>query len=113
MATGSAFERVRHTSGSGADFWLARELGKALGYSTWQKFHAVVEKAMTACANSGQAPDEHFNRVVKPSRGGNNAVREIEEYPLSRYACYLIVQNGDPNKPVIALGQTYDAGDDA
>ncbi|HKW23794.1 MAG TPA: BRO family protein [Ktedonobacterales bacterium] len=107
MSTGSAFERIRHTSGSGADFWLARELGKALGYSTWQKFHAVIEKAMTACANSGQAAAEHFSRVVKPSRGGNNAVREIEEYQLSRYACYLIVQNGDPNKPVIALGQTY------
>jgi DNA-damage-inducible protein D len=107
MSHTSAFERIRHSSDHGADYWLARELGKALGYRTWQKFHAVVEKAMTACATSGQVVDEHFNRMVKPSRGGNNAVREIEEYQLSRYACYLIVQNGDPNKPVIALGQTY------
>lgn len=101
------FEEIKHVNEHGADFWLARELYPLLGYSTWQKFVGVIEKAMQACENSKQKPSDHFNQTVKLITAGKGAAREIEDYELSRYACYLIVQNGDPSKPVIAYGQTY------
>ena len=100
------FEQIRHVE-NGVEFWLGRELFPILGYSTWQRFSAPIEKAKEACKKSGQNIENHFNNIVKMVPLGSGAEREIEDIQLSRYACYLIVQNGDPSKPVIALGQTY------
>ena len=101
------FEELKQSNDTGIEFWYARDLLTVLDYSTWNKFKRVIQKAMTACENSGQPAQNHFSQVVKMVRIGSDALREIEDYQLSRYACYLIVQNGDPTKPVIANGQTY------
>jgi DNA-damage-inducible protein D len=101
------FEDLRHVDEHGGEYWSARELYPVLEYSTWQKFEPVIQKAMTACENSGHAPADHFNQAGKLIEAGKGAEREIGDYYLSRYACYLIVQNCDPSKPVIAAGQTY------
>ena len=101
------FEAIKHTTADGAEYWSARELADTLQYSGWQRFRAVIERAMTACETSGYAVSDHFNTTVKLIAAGKGAQRELEDYHLSRYACYLIVQNGDPEKPVIAAGQTY------
>lgn len=101
------FEELKQANDTGIEFWYARDLLTVLDYSTWNKFKRVIQKAMTACENSGQPAQNHFSQVVKMVRIGSDALREIEDYQLSRYACYLIVQNGDPTKPVIANGQTY------
>ncbi|MDR3361856.1 MAG: DNA damage-inducible protein D [Desulfovibrio sp.] len=101
------FERIRHADEHGNEYWYARQLGAILEYSQWRNFLLVVEKAKEACENSGQKVEYHFadvSRMIKIGKGGQ---REVDDYKLSRYACYLIVQNGDPSKPVIALGQTY------
>ncbi len=78
-----------------------------LNYSSWDKFQRVLSKATTACTNSGQPVEDHFSQVVKMVDLGSGSLRKIKDYELSRYACYLIVQNGDSSKPVIANGQTY------
>ena len=101
------FEKVRQTDAAGNEYWSARDLQHLLDYSTWQKFMAVITKAQTACAQSGYAIADHFNRTVKMVVIGSGAQRQQTDFHLSRYACYLIVQNGDPNKNVIAAGQTY------
>ncbi len=100
------FESLKQTEGGG-EYWYARELQTVLDYSTWAKFEQVIKKAMTACKKSGQPVSDHFDQVVKMVRIGSGAQRKTKDYKLSRYACYLIVQNGDPTKPVIANGQTY------
>ena len=100
------FEEMRHVAENGGEYRSARELYPVLEYSTWRKFEPMIHKAMTACENSGHTPADHFNRVGKLIEAGKGAEREIEDYFLSRYACYLIVQNCDPSKPVIAAGQT-------
>lgn len=100
------FEQIRHVE-EGNEFWLARELGPVLEYSSWDKFLNLIERAMEACKNSGQNIDDHFSQAGKLIIAGKGARREVQDFMLSRYACYLIVQNGDPSKPVIALGQTY------
>jgi len=100
------FEDLKQTE-DGAEFWYARELQTVLDYSTWAKFEQVIKKAMTACKKSGQPVSDHFSQVVKMVEIGSGALRKTRDYKLSRYACYLIVQNGDPSKPVIANGQTY------
>jgi len=100
------FEQIKHDDEAGV-YWLARELAPILGYSRWQRFWPVVEKAMHACVNSGQSIGDHFTLVGKKVELGSGAEREVQEWVLSRYACYLIVQNADPDKPVVALGQTY------
>lgn len=105
--TGSPFERTRQTDDDGNEFWSARDLAHILGYSGWQRFQAVISRAQIACENSGQDPDDHFNLTVKMIAAGKGATREVEDWHLSRYACYLIVQNADPNKAIVALGQTY------
>lgn len=102
-----SFEDLRHVTADGGEYWSARELYPILEYSAWQKFEPVIHKAMTACGNSDHAAEDHFTRTVKLIEAGKGAEREIEDYHLSRYACYLIVQNSDPSKPVIAAGQTY------
>lgn len=101
------FEELKHKNDAGFEFWYARDLQPVLDYNTWDKFKRVIQKAMTACENSGQPAENHFSQMGKMVRIGSDAQREIEDYRLSRYACYLIVQNGDPTKPVIANGQTY------
>lgn len=101
------FEAIRHAEPDGREYWSARELARVLGYPHWQKFTAVVERAITACANSEHDPTEHFNRTVKVIQTGHGARQKLKDWHLSRYACYLVVQNADPAKPVVALGQTY------
>ena len=103
----ATFEGVRQFDENGNEFWLARELQPLLEYATWDKFKRVIEKAIEACGQSGNEADDHFSQTGKMVDIGSAAKREIEDYRLSRYACYLIVQNGDPSKPVIANGQTY------
>ncbi len=101
------FEALRHTTAEGGEYWSARELFPALEYSRWEKFKELIVRAQTACETAGAKASDHFHLKVKLITAAKGAQREIEDYHLSRYACYLIVQNGDPTKPVIALGQTY------
>lgn len=102
----TSFESLKHES-EGAEFWYARELQTVLDYSTWDKFERVIKKAITACEGSGQSSEDHFSQMGKMVDIGSGAKRTTRDYQLSRYACYLIVQNGDASKPVIANGQTY------
>ena len=103
------FESIRQYSEEGREFWSARVLLPVLEYSSWDKFKVVIRKAIKACDNSGIPSADHFSQVGKKVAIGSGAERHIPDYDfhLSRYACYLIVQNGDPTKPVIANGQTY------
>jgi len=103
----SSFETLRHVDEDGNEFWLARELMPVLEYETWRSFKAVIAKAMTAAEQVNQPANDHFAEVGKMVQLGSGTQREIDDFRLSRYACYLIVQNGDPSKPVIAAGQTY------
>ena len=102
-----SFEALRHVDDDGNEYWLARELMPVLEYETWRSFRAVIAKAMTAAEQVDQPANDHFAEVGKMVRLGSGTERVIEDFQLSRYACYLIVQNGDPSKPVIAAGQTY------
>ena len=101
------FESIKHIDENGAEFWLARELQIALEYAQWRRFQESVERAKTACEASGLNVMDHFADVGKMIDLAKGAQREIADIKLSRYACYLIVMNGDPRKEVIALGQTY------
>lgn len=103
----ATFESVRHLDSDGNEFWLARQLAKVLEYSEYRHFLPVIERAREACHNSGQAVTDHFEDVLGMVSIGSGAQRELSNVHLSRYACYLIVQNGDPSKPVIANGQSY------
>ncbi len=103
----SPFEAIRKVAEDGSEYWSARELYKLLGYSRWEKFQNAIEQAQKACGNSGQAVSDHFHLQVQLIKAGKGARRALEDYTLSRYACYLIVQNADPSKPIVALGQTY------
>lgn len=100
------FDSIKHYTEDGEEFWYARELQAVLEYTEWRNFSAVIEKAKTACANSGIDPDGDFVDVNKIVAAGATH-KAIDDIMLSRYACYLIVQNGDPRKEVIAVGQTY------
>ena len=101
------FESIRQVNEAGYEFWSARELAPLLDYPQWRNFKPVLDKAVQACLQSGQPVPDHFADVRKMVDLGSGAQREIEDVHLSRYACYLIVQNGDSSKPVIANGQTY------
>ena len=103
----SPFEAIRHTTEEGAEYWSARELMTVLDYRTWLKFKPVIKKAEEACEASSQAVADHMSRVEQMIATGKGAHRAVEDYQLSRYACYLVVMNGDPEKPIVALGQTY------
>ena len=101
------FEDIKHIDENGVEFWYARELMPILQYNKWENFEKVIDKAKDACKNSGVSVFEHFTDVRKLSKRANNAEVEIKDYELTRYACYLIAQNGDSRKQVIALAQTY------
>lgn len=103
----ATFESIKHINEYGQEFWYARELQQALEYTEWRNFSAVVEKAKAACSASGNEVDDHFVDVNKMVDIGSGTQREIDDVTLSRYACYLIVMNGDPRKQIIAVGQTY------
>ena len=103
----ATFESIRHFGKNGEEFWLARQLAGVLDYSQYRHFLPVVERAKEACLNSGQPIENHIEDVLTMVDIGSGAKREVSDFRLSRYACYLIVQNGDPSKPVIANGQTY------
>lgn len=107
VETNADFESIMHVRESGETYWLARELFPLLGYSTWQNFQPVLAKAIQACDASGFSRSDQFKDVHKLVDIGSGAVREKKDYELTRYACYLIIQNGDPSKPAIASGQTY------
>ena len=100
------FEDIKHYTEDGEEFWYARDLQRVLGYTEWRNFTSVIEKAKVACQNSGIDPAGDFFDVNKKVEAGG-AHKDIGGIMLSRYACYLIVQNGDPRKEIIALGQTY------
>ena len=102
-----SFEDIKHIDENGVEFWYDRELMKILEYNKWENFEKVINKAKDACKNSGISVFEHFPDVRKLSKRANNAEIEIKDYKLTRYACYLIAQNGDSRKKVIALAQTY------
>src|SRR6266571_788404 len=103
----SPFDAIRKEDEHGKEYWSARELYRQLGYSRWEKFQKSIEEAKRACENSGHAAADHFHLQVQLIKAGKGAKRPIEDYHLTRYACYLIIQNADPSKPIVALGQTY------
>lgn len=102
-----AFDGIRQSDDGGNEYWLARQLARVLEYSQYRHFLPVLERAREACRNSGQRVEDHMEDILTMVDIGSGAQREVEDVRLSRYACYLIVQNGDPSKPVIANGQTY------
>lgn len=101
------FEEIKHVDENGREFWSARDLMKVLKYVEWRKFSNAIKKAMISCENSNSVVEDHFVVVDKMVQIGSGAKRKQEDYKLSRYACYLIVQNGDSRKQEVALGQTY------
>ncbi len=101
------FETLKKVNEYQSEYWSARELAKALEYSNYRNFISVVEKAQKSCKNAGQSIKDHFVGFDHMIEVGKNASREVGDIQLSRYACYLIVQNSDPSKKVVALGQTY------
>jgi DNA-damage-inducible protein D len=103
----SPFERIRQVAEDGSEYWLARELAIVLDYTQWRNFEQAIERAIRAARNSGQDPANHFAEVSKMVTIGSGARRKTKDYQLSRYACYLIIQNADPEKEIVALGQTY------
>ena len=101
------FDKIKQIDEEGNEFWSARDLQVILEYTKWENFKKVVEKAMLACKHAGNSVFEHFPDVRKTIEMPNSATKKVADHKLTRYACYLIVQNGDPRKAVIALGQTY------
>ena len=105
--TEKMFEDIKHIDEEGNEYWEARELQHVLEYTQWRRFENVIDKAKIVCENSKISLKEHFANIGKLSKRSNNAMVKIVDYKLSRYACYLIVQNADSRKSCIALGQTY------
>ncbi len=101
------FEAIRKSDEAGREYWSARNLGPLLDYKEWRNFYKVIAKAIISCEASGHPSADHFVETNKMVELGSGASRNLEDFHLSRYACYLVVQNGDPSKPVIAAGQTY------
>ena len=102
-----SFESIKQTNEHGAEYWSARDLQVLLGYSQWRRFEQAIERAITSCQQSGNRPDYHFAGAGKMIEVGKGGQRDVEDYHLSRFACYLIAQNGDPRKPEIAQAQKY------
>ena len=105
--TKKVFEDIKHIDNNGNEYWYARELQNILEYTQWRRFENVINKAKFACENSNIKVDDHFANVGKMVDIGSNTKRITKDYRLTRYACYLIAQNGDSRKEVIALAQTY------
>ena len=101
------FEQIKRQDAQGNDYWSARDMAKVLKYSEYRHFLPVIKRAKEACTNSGQQTADHFEDILEMIGFGKGAQRTVESVKLSRYACYLIVQNADPAKEVVALGQTY------
>lgn len=104
--TEKIFENIKHIDEEGNEYWLARELQVVLNYKKWQKFINVINDSIFACKQSNQLIDDHFTQVGKMIKLGKGGMRTTDDYKLSRYACYLIVQNSDSRKEVVALGKT-------
>jgi len=103
----SPFERIKRSNDAGIEFWSSREFAAVLGYTDYRNFEAVIGKARMACFNSGQRVEDHFVDVTEMVPLGSGAERQIKTVLLSRYACYLSIQNADPKKEIVAHGQTY------
>jgi len=106
-AASNTFERIKRVNPAGAEFWSARELARVLEYSEFRHFLPVIEKAREACLNSSHRVENHFEQILEMVNIGSGAQRPVEDWKLSRYACYLVIQNADPSKPLVALGQSY------
>ena len=105
--TGKIFEDIKHIDENGNEYWYARELQNVLGYHQWRSINDLIERAKVTCKESKYRVDDHFAVQRKMVDIGSKTKRTIQDYKLSRYACYLIVMNGNPKKEIIALGQTY------
>ena len=103
----SPFEQIRHVNEAGNEYWESRDLAEVLGYTQYRNFETVIEKARLACFNSGQPIEDHFADFSKLIEIGKGGAREVKTVFLSRYACYLVIQNADPSKEIVAHGQTY------
>src|SRR3989338_3688110 len=103
----SPFERIRRTNEAGNEYWSSRDFSQVLGYTDYRNFEQVVQKARMACFNSGQRIEDHFVDITEMIEIGKGGQREVKAILLSRYACYLAIQNADPTKDIVALGQTY------
>lgn len=103
----NSFESIKQSNEHGAEYWSARDLQFLLGYSQWRRFEQAIERAITSCRQSGNKPAYHFAGAGKMIELGKGGQREVDDYHLSRFACYLIAQNGDPRKPEIAHAQKY------
>jgi DNA-damage-inducible protein D len=106
-AASNTFERIKRVSPAGAEFWSVRELARVLEYADFRNFITVITKAREACVNSSHRISDHFVDITEMVGIGSGAQRELEDWALSRYACYLVIQNADPGKPLVALGQSY------
>ena len=103
----SPFERIKRTNDAGVEFWSSRDFSEILGYGDYRNFEGVIEKAKMACFNSGHRLDDHFVDVTEMIEIGKGGQRPVKTVLLSRYACYLAIQNADPKKDIVAQGQTY------
>jgi len=101
------FEQIRRTNQAGHEFWSSRDFARVLGYADYRNFEAVIERARLACFNSGQRVEDHFVEITDMIEIGKGGQRPVETVLMSRYACYLVIQNADPAKEIVALGQTY------
>jgi DNA-damage-inducible protein D len=101
------FEQIRRTNPAGNEFWSSRDFARVLGYADYRNFQSVIEYARTACFNSGQRVEDHFVEVTDMIEIGKGGQRPVQTVMMSRYACYLVIQNADPAKEIVAQGQTY------
>ena len=106
-AASNTFERIKRVSPEGHESWSARDLARVLEYLNFRNFEPVIQKAKEACVQSGHTVADHFAEMRNMVSIGSGAQRELQDWKLSRYACYLVIQNADPSKPLVALGQTY------
>lgn len=107
LAGQSPFEQIRHVAEDGSEYWMAREFARLLEYTDWRNFEKVIKRARTACMKSAQLPRNHFVEVNEMVPIGSGAERELPSYHLTRYACYLVAQNADPSKDIVAKAQSY------
>lgn len=107
VSSNLSFESLKKLNEHGIEYWSARDLQPLLGYAKWQRFENALKKAIESCKMSGNSPEHHFTGTGKQIEFGKGATQMVEDYHLSRFACYLIAQNGDPRKPEIAEAQKY------